>query len=178
MRLLWLLLGLVVLGSCGTRVPFTNDLRDEFGLDSEQSLKNVQFYVSSTITMSIVKESGTQGTNESGALVQNSSKDQEEIYIYPGTPGVFEGIGENGEIIVRFEVGVGNVLRFATREGMTSGRFYLLADEWERNKGGRIKYGNREYYATTASGQSYLLVLKKKLQRTKKKRRVVKGMKV
>ncbi len=177
MRLLWIFIGLIVLGSCGTRVPFTNDLREEFGLDSEKSLKNVQFYVSSTITMSIIKESGTQGTNESGALVQNSSKDEEEIYIYPGTPGVFEGFGENGELIVRFETGVGNVLRFATREGMTSGRFYLLA-EWERNKGGKLEYGNREYYATTASGQAFLQVLKKKLQRTNRKRRVVKGMKV
>jgi hypothetical protein len=177
MRFLWFFIGLITLASCGTRVPFTNDVRTEFGLDSEKSLKDVQFYVSSTITMSIIKESGTQATDASGALIQNSSKEQEEIYIYPGTPGVFESMGENGEIVVRFETGVGNVMRFATREGMTSGRYYLLAD-WERNKGGKLEYGNREYYATTASGQAFLQVLKKKLQKTKRKRRVVKGMKV
>lgn len=177
MRLLWMFLGVVVLASCGTRIPFTNEVREEFGLDSEKSLKGVQFYVSSTITMSISKESGSQGTNEGGALVQNSTKDQEQIYIYPGTKGVFEGLGENGEMIIRFEVGVGNVLRFAVREGMTSGRYYLVA-EWDRNKGGKLQYGNKEYYATTASGQAFLQVLKKKLQRTKNKRRVVKGMKV
>lgn len=177
MRLIWLVLSVVVLAGCGTRVPYTNELRDEFDLTSEKNLKGVQFYVSSTITMTISKESGSQGTTESGALVQNSSKDQEEIYIYPGTPGVFEGFGENGELIIRFETGVGNVLRFAVREGMASGRYYLLA-EWERNKGGKLEYGNKEYYATTASGQAFLQVLKKKLQKTKKKRRVVKGMKV
>lgn len=173
---LLLIVGLI-LASCGTRVPYTNSLRNEFGLDSEKNIKNVQFYVSSTITLRIVKESGNTATDESGALVSNSSKDQEEIIIYPGTTGVFEEFGENGGLIIRFETGVGNTLRFATRQNMTSGRYYLVA-AWERNKGGRLEYGNKEYYATTASGQAFLQVLKKKLQKTKRKRRVVKGMKV
>ena len=41
-----------------------------------------------------------------------------------------------------------------------------------------LTYGNKTYYATTASGESFLQVLKKKLQKSKKQRRVVKGMKV
>ena len=29
--------------SCGVRVPYTNDLRDEFSLDTEEKMRNVQF---------------------------------------------------------------------------------------------------------------------------------------
>lgn len=177
MKYLFLLVIGLTLVSCGTRIPYTNLVRDEFELDSEKNIKNVQFYVSSTITMKISKQTGNTGTTDAGALVTNSNKNEEEVVIYPGTSGVFESFGENGEINIRFEPGVGNVLPFIMRQNMTSGRYYLVA-AWERDKGGKLTYGNKEYYASTSSGQAYLMVLKKNLNKTKKKRRVVKGMKV
>lgn len=175
MKYLFIAIVGLLLASCGTKVPYTNSIRDEFGLDDAKKVKNVQFYTSATITLERSKESGNQGTDDGGALVTNSNKEQERIIIPIGTQCVFEGYGDNGEMIVRFEVGVGKTISFTMRQGQTSGKYYLVAD-WA-NKGA-LSYGNVEYNATSASGNAYLQVILKKLQKTKRKDRVVKGMKV
>lgn len=166
-----------MLVSCGTKVPYTNEIRDEFGLQNEENIKKVQFYVSSTITLKRSSVSGNTGTNEDGALVTNSSKNEDYIYIYPGTKGIFEGYGENGEIKVRFELGAGKYLAFNVRPGQTSGKFYLVAD-WKGSPQGGLEYADEVYEANTESGMAHLQVVLKKLQRTKRKGRVVRGLKV
>jgi len=166
----------VFLASCAAPVPLTDSLRNEFGLDDEQSMAKVQFLTSATIILERSKQSGNQGTTADGTLVQNSSREQDRIIIPIGTKCVFESFdGEN--IVVRFEPGVGNTISFGKRQGQSSGKYYLLAD-WTKKEGGEIEYGNNVYYATTSSGTAYIQVKKKKLQRTKRKDRVVKGMKV
>lgn len=167
----------IILMSCGTRVPYTTSIRDEFGLDSEAAVKKVQFFTSATIILERSKESGNQGTNDDGKLVTNSNKEQDRIIIPLGTKCVFDSYTEDGGLVVRFEVGVGKDLTFKLREGQTSGKYFLDAN-WQSGKGGELEYGNETYYATQASGTAYLQVVLKKLQRTKRKDRVVKGMKV
>ena len=172
---LFLFAGLI-LASCATPVPLTPTLRDEFGLDSETSMAKVQFMTSATIQLERSKESGNQGTTDDGVLVQNSNKEQDRIVIPIGTKCVFESFdGDN--IIVRFEPGVGNVLTFGQREGQSSGKYYIFAD-WTKKEGGEIVYGNSTYFASTSSGTAYLQVYRKKLQKTKRKDRFVRGMKV
>lgn len=175
MKYLFIALVGIILTSCGTKVPYTNTIRDEYGLDQESKIKDVQFFTSATIILERSKESGNQGTDDDGTLVTNSNKEQERIVIPIATACVFDKFGENGEMVVRFEVGVGKTISFTMREGQTSGKYYLVAD-WA-NKG-TLSYGNVEYTATTASGSAYLQVIMKKLQKTKRKDRVVKGMKV
>ena len=170
------LLGVVLL-SCGTKVPYTNEIRDEFGLDTDKQLRKVQFFTSATIILEKSKESGNQGTSDDGALVTNSSKTEDRVIIPINTKCVFDGFGPNGELALRFEVGVGKTVSFAMRPNMTSGKYYLVAD-WTQEKGGKLTYGNETYYASSASGNAYLMVVLKKLQKTKRKDRIVKGMKV
>ena len=176
-NILFLIAGIILIG-CGTRVPYTDTLRDEFGLENEQSIKKVQFYVSSTIILEKNKVSGAQGTDEAGKLVTSSNKEQDRIIIQPGTPCIFDGFGPGGELILRFEVGSGKVIRFATRPGTTSGKYYLVAEWNNGGAGGVVLYGNDTYTATTSSGTAFLEVVRKRLQKTKRKDRVVKGMKV
>lgn len=167
----------VVLASCGTKIPYTDQVRDEFGLESDQIIKKVQFFTSATIILEKNKESGNKGTDD-GALVSSSSKEQDRVIIPIGTKGVFEHYGPNGELIVRFEIGPGKVLHFAVRPGTTSGKYYLVADWNNGRSGGGIEYGNEMYTASSSSGTAYLQVLKKNLNKTKRKDRVVKGMDV
>lgn len=162
--------------SCGTKIPFTSAVRDEFGLDNEAALAKVQFFTSATIIFERNKESGNQGTTSGGTLIQNSNKEQDRIIIPIGTKCVFESL-EDENVIVRFEPGVGNTISFGMRAGQSSGKYYLLAD-WTQKEGGKLTYGNNDYFATTSSGTAYLQVVRKKLQKTKRKDRVVKGMKV
>jgi hypothetical protein len=172
---LLLFVGLILV-SCGTKVPFTTAIQDEFDLKDEKSLAKVQFYTSASIFLERSKSSGNQGTTEDGTLVQNSNKELDRVIIPIGTKCVFESL-EDGNLIVRFEPGVGNTITFGLREGQASGKFYLFAD-WTAKEGGKIEYGNYEYFATTASGSAYLQVMKKKLTKMKRKDRVVRGMKV
>lgn len=173
---LFLIIG-IVLTSCGTKIPYTNEIRDEFGLDSDKQLRKVQFYTSATIIMEKSKSSGNQGTAEDGALVSSSSSEQDRVIIPINTTCVFEGFGPNGELMLRFEPGVGKTVLFAVRPNQTSGKYYLVA-EWVQDKGGKLTYGNEVYYASSSSGSAYLQVVLKKLQKTKRKDRIVKGMKV
>ncbi|MGY8926987.1 MAG: hypothetical protein ACKVJC_06800, partial [Flavobacteriales bacterium] len=71
----------LLLVSCGTRVPYTNQVRDEFGLDSEQMVKKVQFLTSATIILEKNKQSGGQATDDSGVLVSSSSNEQDAVTI-------------------------------------------------------------------------------------------------
>lgn len=172
-----LIVGLV-LSSCGTRIPYTNEIRDEFGLESEKMVKKVQFYTSATIILEKNKESGNQTTDDGGKLVTSSSKQQDRIIIPVGTKCVFEGYGPNQELIVRFETGAGKTITFATRPGTTTGKYYLVADWNNGRNGGTVVYGNETYSATSQSGSAYLQVIRKRLQKTTRNDRVVKGMKV
>jgi hypothetical protein len=168
---------LAALTSCGVKVPYTNEVRDQFGLDDPKQARKVQFYTSATIILQKSKSAGGQGTNDSGVLVSSSSNEENRIIIPVNTKCVFEGFGENGEIIIRFETGPGKTLTFAARPGQQTSKYYLVAD-WSGGKGGALKYGADSYTTASASGNTYLMVVMKKLQRTKRKDRIVKGMKV
>lgn len=165
------------LTGCGVKVPYTNQLKNDFNLDSERDIKKVQFYISATIILQKSKSSGNQGTADNGALVTSSSKEQNRIIIPVNSKCVFERYGENDELIVRFETGVGKTLTFSVKPGQATSKYYLIAD-WNQEKGGQITYGNETFYATPSSGGAYLQVVLKKLQKTKHKDRIVKGMKV
>ena len=78
---------------------------------------------------------------------------------------------------MRFEIGVGRTISFAVRQEGATAKYYLVAD-WDMNRGGEITYGNELYTVQSSAGNAYLMVLLKKLQKTKRKDRVVKGMKV
>ena len=39
----------IILVSCGVKVPYTNEIKDEFSLDNEKKLRQVQFFTSATL---------------------------------------------------------------------------------------------------------------------------------
>jgi hypothetical protein len=170
-----MMVGLVA--SCGVKVPYTNEIRDEFGLEDEKQVKKVQFYTSATIILEKSKSAGGQGTSDSGVLVASSSKEENRVIIPINSKCIFEGYGPEGQLIIRFETGVGKTLTFAARPGQQTSKYYLVAD-WSSQKGGELKYGSDTYTTSSASGNAYLMVVMKKLQRTKRKDRIVRGMKV
>jgi hypothetical protein len=162
--------------SCGVKVPYTDEVKNEYSLD-ENSLKKVQFFTSATIILQRKNSLENQGTTTSGALVTNENSVENRIIIPVNTKCVFEKMEANGDLHVRFETGQNKTLRYAVRKGQNSGRYYLVAT-WDQKKGGQLDYGNLTYYATPESGNAYLLVVTKKLKKVRRKDRVVKGMKV
>lgn len=170
-----------VLISCGVKVPYTTQIRDEFTLDSDDKMRQVQFYTSHTIILNQEKRDDSQNTTQNGTLVASSNSERESIVIPGMTKCIFEGFGPKGEVQVRFEVGDGKILQFATKtEGSSVKRYYFDAD-WNSQGGPKINYGENSYKIDLMRGaprSAHLLVVKKRLQKTKRKERVVRGLKV
>ena len=177
-NLAFLVVTIGALSSCGMKVPYTEDIKKEYGLDAER-LKNVQFYTSAPIILERTASSGSSQTASDGSLVTTNNKEQEQIIINPQTKCVFEKFGKDGSVDIRFEVGQNKTITFNVRPNGngTSQKFYLVA-VWKQNTGGTIEYANETYSTPADSGLAYLMVKVRKSGKTKRKARVVKGMKV
>lgn len=176
MRSLVFFVLLVLVASCGTKVPYTDQLKEEFDLSPENLMK-VQFFTSSVIILEKSTSSSNQGTGDDGSLVVNSNKTADRVIINPGTKCIFEKLGDNNSIAIRFELGTGKILKFAARTTQTSGKYYLVTIPKE-NTSGVVDYGNETYTVAQGAGSAYLQVKLKKLQRVRRKDRTVKGLKV
>ena len=176
MKYVLMLLTVVLLASCATKIPYTKKIIEEFDL-TEDKLKKVQFYTSKTIILERSEKSETTATTgQSGDLVVSSSSMSERIVIPTNTRCVFDKIGDNGAVFIRFEVGNGKTLTFAERPNMSSGRFYLVAD-WKAGRG-ELDYGGGVYFAVAGSDAAYLMVKLKQWKKNQRKDRIVRGMKV
>lgn len=176
MKFLTLAVIAILLGSCAVRLPYTDKIAEEYGLD-ESRMKGVQFYTSQTIKLVRKDDKTTSTTTDSnGDLVKASSSETEFVVIPPNTKCILEDLTDSDAVLIRFEVGTGKYLTFQEKANMTSGRYYLVAT-WKNGKG-VVEYGNEEYTIEQGAAQAYLMVKVKKSMRNKRKGRVVKGMKV
>ncbi|MCO5259421.1 MAG: hypothetical protein M9916_04695 [Crocinitomicaceae bacterium] len=167
----------VLFTSCGAKVPFTETLRQDFDLESEAQLKQIQFYISQTIVLKRAKQISGSGTTENGALVSKSNKEENRIIIQAQTRGVLEKYNESGEMYIRFENGAGRYLTFKVNQPNNNNKYHLDA-KWDASRGGELIYGNEKYIVDAGAGRAYLMVILKKLQNTKRKDRVAKGIRV
>lgn len=159
----------LLFASCNTgKVPFNQSVRN--GL-SETSLKKVQFYTSGEIVLYKTKEDGEASVSDGIVLIQNK-KDCEKIVIPSGTPCILERVIDDKKLLFSFEVGDGKFIAFGTGNGES---YSLLAKEWEGTSGS-LKYGNKIY--NTQSGEIYLNIKLRKLNRLKSRERIIKGKKI
>jgi hypothetical protein len=163
--------------SCAIRQPFSAEIKKEYGLTTPDAMKKVQFYTSSAIVLERIVTNGGKSKTDDGTLVTSKSKEENRIIIPTLTKCIFESYDANGDINVRFELGSGRIIKFGIREGQSNDRYYFVA-KWDYDKGAEVSYGNEIYYATSSSANACLLVSIKKLQKTRRKDRIVKGLKV
>jgi hypothetical protein len=161
------------------KVAYTNLIKEEFGLDSDEKMSKVQFFTSATIILNQELKADNQVTTQNGTLVSSSNSEKESIIIPAGTRCLFDHYGPKGEIFVRFENGDGRVLRFFSKSD-ASKRFYFDVD-WAQQGGPKINYGDNVYKVDLLRGSprsAVLNVARKKLERSKRKERVVRGLKI
>ncbi len=170
------------LASCGIKVPYTPQIRDEFGLDSDEKMRKVQFFTSHTIILNQDMKADSENTTQNGTLVSSSSSQKESIIIPAGTKCVFDEFGPQGQLRVRFELGENRILSFGTKaEGSATNKRYYFEADWNAQGGAKINYSDKVYKVDLLRGSprsAHLLVVKKRLEKTKRKERVLKGMKV
>lgn len=200
-----LTLASVFLTGCGAGlVPFTHELRAEHNL-SKDDLKNLQFYISTKVTLRRELESGGKQITGSHKLVLVSGKVIEEVVVEEKTPGIaidvrdraLEVSFEPGSSIVFSPQGSSFVQASASKQFATApdpfpgnGRAHsepisdVASDDTRGNywlslePHGTITYQGKEFEPVEGSMQAYLLIDAESLNRVEKSRKVLPGMRL
>ena len=167
---------IVLLSSCSKNLTyFTQDLYEE-NQWSEQDLKQIQFYLSQSITLFRSDERGTSQIKDGKIEIKDSRK-VDEIVIKAGTPGALVFMPEQGKYGVSFDDS-GAFLMFGPGK-RTNGRYTLKAKKWRENRrGGIITYDNQEYYTESQIAYASLMVDLKKARKSTVSSKKASGRKV
>lgn len=165
----------LLLSSCGAKLQyFTEDLYDEYRW-SDQELKKIQFYVSQDI--SLYKGASDNDTKiQKGKIRVESDRRVDEILIKKGTPGVFVQSPKEDRFAISFDDGRGQFLMFGPNK-KASGRFVLLAKDWNR-RSGKISYGGEVWETDSDSAYAALMVDIKRARKTKYNSKTAGGKRV
>ena len=138
-------LALVAAAGCRTFVPFTQEIRDQNHL-SDAELKNLQFYVSGTVTLRREIDSGGRQVTGNHKLVVVAGKTIEEVVIEARTPGICVGVGPH-QLSVSFEQGTAiDFTPAGARSYAADGPAFAAApselDPFPGNRGGEPRSGD------------------------------------
>jgi hypothetical protein len=164
---------LASLASCGSLpATFTQNTRTKYNLSAED-LKSLQFYVSGDIVLTRYSREERKAT-EKGELTLLKDEVLERIVIKSGTPCLVYEVIDGNRIAFSFEDGAARYLVFANIRNQ-DGRYTLQALDWKSEKGGKVNYGEKEYYVNPSSRESYIYLMVKSLDRFQLDQKVVKG---
>jgi len=163
----------VLIASCASnKVPFTSDLKEQYGI-SESTMKKIQFYTSKEIVLMQSGGESSMQTFEGKILVNNTAR-QNRIVIPKNTPCTIERTLDSTRVIVAFEYGEGKILLFGVN---AIGTYSLLAKKWA-GRDGVVEYNNSTYKTINGSGSAMLNVKLKKLNQYRNRERVITGRKI
>lgn len=172
-----LLLLTIILGlcSCATKMPFTSQTKEKYGLSSED-LSHIQFYISDDLTLTSNKEYNEAKT-KNGKLIGKHHSETNTILIKKNTKGsVIELLGDN-LIKVSFEDSGDNGVVFGLKNNSgESGEYKLMAKHWEHNRA-KIQYSGDEYWTDSHAQMLRLNIKLKSLYRTSYKSKTANGRK-
>lgn len=167
----------MTLSSCAPKlVPFTQTLREEYKLD-EAALKTLQFYISHEIVLNRAESVDSKQGNVDGVLTLETGKTVEQVVFEVGTKCLVKSSPGNDKLRIYFEPDDPEGLMFGIANRSVNERYSLMSPDWKGARG-KIKYKGQTYYTSKRSGDTYLQIRMKKLNKLEKSRRVVKGMKI
>lgn len=166
-----ILLLTILLSACASKkVPFTSDLKAEYGL-GEKAFKKIQFYTSEEIVL--VQSGGNSflRTHE-GKIILNTTQNTNRIVIPKNTPCTVESVLDTlcNNVVVSFEYGENKTLKFGINQ---SGTYSLLAKSWQGGEG-VLDFDNATY-VSAVGGSTILLVKLKKLHQSSGRERTLTG---
>lgn len=169
-----ILVALFALSGCATgRIPFTQSLRDQYGLEAED-LKKLQYFVSSDITLERGFRSEEGEISQTHKLVIKEGGLSEELVIPAGTPGVATEVRPTS-LAVSFGPGGSLVFGSPPSDRDSERKYKISAKRWTDDSGELI-FDNKTYYAVRGSGQAFLEVGAESLDAVKKSKRYLPGM--
>lgn len=172
---LFVLFSICLMTSCSpTLSSFTRKMYQDFRW-SDSELKNIQFYLSDDIVLT--RDAGsTRSQLSNGSIIIKNGQRMEQVVFRKGTPGVYVFSPGKDRFAISFEDSNNKYLIFGPSK-KRSGRFTLLAKEWNRNSG-KITYDDRVWTTSYESAYATLLVDLKRADKVKYKSKTAKGRKV
>jgi len=175
-HVLFLLLGSFLLTNCSPILtPFTQKIYDENAW-SDGDLKRIQFYLSEDIILRRKFNEG-ESTIENGKIRNIQGEKIEEIIFRKGTPCVYLFAPKSNRFAISFEASEPAKYLMFGPNPKYGNRYMLLGKEWDRNTG-TITYNGLNWYTTTESAISTLLVDMQKSNFSERNAQVVKGQRV
>lgn len=167
----------MTLSSCAPKlVPFTQTIREEYKLDAA-ALKTLQFYISHEIVLNRAESVDSKQGNVDGVLTLETGRSVEQVVFEVGTKCLVKSSPSDSKLRIYFEPDDPEGLMFGMANRTVNERYSLMSPDWEGARG-KIKYKGNTYYTSKRSGDTYLQIRMKKLNKLEKSRRVVKGMKI
>lgn len=168
-----ILVALFALSGCASgRIPVTQSLRGQYGLEGDE-LKKLQYFVSSDVTLQREFRHEEGGISKTHKLVMKEGGLVEEVFIAAGTPGIATEVGPTS-LAVSFEPGSSLVFGSPSSDRDPERKYRLSAKRWTDTYG-ELVYDNKTYYAVKGSGQVYLEVGAESLDAVEKRRKVLPG---
>lgn len=165
---------LFLFNACSPKIPFTQEVRDQYRLTPEELIK-IQFYISDPLTLRRGTENDKKKT-EDGTLIVQTGKQIDQVRIKAETPGAVHQVVDNQRLAIAFEDGAENFLVFGSGRGR-NGLYYLQAMDWNQGRG-KVSYGGQIWYTNTGSDNAILLFKMKSIRDLRVNEKVAKGKKV
>lgn len=168
------LVALFALAGCASgRIPFTQNLRNQYGLEGDD-LKKLQYFVSGDVTLQREFRREEGEISKTHKLVMKEGGLLEEVFIAAGTPGVATEVGPNS-ISVSFEPEGSLVFGSPPSDQDPERKYKLSARRWT-DYYGELLYDKKTYYAVKGSGKAHLEVGAESLDAVEKRKKVLPGM--
>ncbi|MFT3774524.1 MAG: DNA-directed RNA polymerase [Minicystis sp.] len=183
-------------------VPLTQEIREQNRL-TDSELKNLQYYVSHTITLRKELESGGRQVTGNHKLVVVAGKTIEEVVVEAKTPGICIAV-EPSKLMISFEQGTAFEFRPATarslaasgsyasppdadpfpgnhppraepvrQEGLFSGGYMIWVEH-----GGTVPFMGKSFDPVDETASATLLIDAESLEQVRKQRKVLPGLRL
>ncbi|HRI00339.1 MAG TPA: hypothetical protein PK006_04730 [Saprospiraceae bacterium] len=170
---IYYLLGIILFSSCSPKLTSFNQKLYENQNWNEEELKKIQFYLSDNIVLRRKAENGVTEIKNGKIKTINGEK-VEEIVFKRGTPGVYLFSPKEERFAISFEEGDEQKYLIFGPNPKMGNRYTLFGKEWSRNSGS-VTYQEKEYYTSSESAYTTLLVDLRRRKNIEKETHVVKG---
>jgi hypothetical protein len=168
----------LTLVACAPRIPFTQEVRQRYGL-TEQELKSIQFYVSSDIVLHRdVTDSKEVGTDR-GTLKVLSGQTVEEVIIPAGTPCIVQRVVDENRLVLTFGDGPNELLVFGdvSDQGIRfrRGSYYTMLAVDMQDGPDVVEFGGKEFYIADPGHPVFLLFKMQSIREFERHTKTVRG---
>ena len=150
------------------KVAFTQQMREQYKLSTEE-LQNLQYYISSDLTLTREITSGDREVTK-GKLITKTGLLTDEVIVPSYTPGIATNV-QPDSLFVSFEAG--SALKFST----DSMGVYQVSSRGKALSS-TVIFDGKSYQALEGANSAYLLIDKDAISETINKRRVLTGRKL